>query len=352
MFGADGELGTSALKLWLAVGSAVFLVSFYLLVYSLPQTVMGRGLRASFVILGGGLGAIMAWALLDATPSGSEWRSFELRAEQLNAQALAPGSALACLDPLSGQVVEAACEKVVFASPANVAAATSLVADRLDLLAALLVYRRSNSASVDNLVKPLRRTLEADRFGFLAHVLAVRDSCTGQDCKALALLNDSARVRANLSVRAFDRYVEHYAEIWAKPPESPVAETILTNPQPPHKMVNIDFPTAASIPAVSIMNAEPTGPVLPGVAAAAAANPNSQPATTSATRRSRKAAASAASSQTPAQSPAPNAGPAEPIWPEPIPPVPGSPGATVSSANAPLQVAPPLQNADTTVRTQ
>ena len=44
----------------------------------------------------------------------------------------------------------------------------------------------------------------------------------------------------------------------------------------PHKMVNIDFPTAASIPAVSIMNPEPNGPVLPGVAAAAAANPNPQ----------------------------------------------------------------------------
>ena len=65
MFGADGEIGTSALKLWLAVGSAVFLVSFYLLVYALPQHVISRGLRAAFVILGGGLGAVMAWALLE-----------------------------------------------------------------------------------------------------------------------------------------------------------------------------------------------------------------------------------------------------------------------------------------------
>jgi hypothetical protein len=352
MFGAAGEIGTSALKLWLAVGSAVFLVSFYLLVYLLPQYVIGRGLRAAFVILGGGLGAVMAWALLDSTPSNPERRSLELRAEQLKAQALAPGSPLACLDPLSGQAVEAACEKAVFASPANVAAATSFVADRLDLLAALLAYRKGGAANVDDLVNPLRRSLEADRFGFLAHVLAVRDGCSGQDCKALAVLNDSARVRANLNVQTFDRHVEHYAEIWAKPAEAPVADIVPPNPQPPHKMVNIDFPTAASIPAVSIMNPEPTGPVLPGMAAAAAANPNPQQATPPGTRRTRKATANAAPPQAQAQPTVTNAGPTEPIWPEPVPSAPGSSAATVSSVNAPLQVAPPLQNPDTTVRTQ
>ena len=350
MFGADGEIGTSALKLWLAVGSAVFLVSFYLLVYALPQHVIGRGLRAAFVILGGGLGAVMAWALLDSQPSSSERRSLELRVEQLNAQALAPGSPLSCLDPLSGDAVEAACEKVIFASPANVAAATSFVADRLDLLAALLAFAKHGAANVDDLVKPLRRSLEADRFGFLAHVLAVRDGCSGEDCKFLALFDDSARVRANLSVQTFDRYVEHYVVIWAKPPDTPVADAVQPNPQPPHKMVNIDFPTAASIPPVSIMNPEPTGPVLPGVAAAAAANPNSQQAMPPAARRPRKAAANAAPPQAPGQSAGTNAGPAEPIWPEPVPPGPGASAATALSA--PVQIAPPPQTANSTVRTQ
>jgi hypothetical protein len=352
MFGADGEIGTSALKLWLAVGSGVFLVSFYLLVYALPQYVIGRGLRAAFVILGGGLGAVMAWSLLDSTPSNSERRSLELRAEQLNAQTLAPGSILACLDPLSGQAVEAACEKVVFASPENVAAATAFVAERLDLLAALIAYGKRDAVNVDDLAKPLRRTLEADRFGFLAHVLAVRDGCNGQACKALSLFNDSARLRANLSVQTFDRYVEHYADIWAKPPEAPVADATQLNSQPPRKLVNIDFPTAASIPPVSIMNPEPTGPVLPGVAAAAAANPNPQQATSPGARRARKAAANAASSQAPAQPMATTAGSTEPIWPEPVPSPPGSSGPTASSASEPVQIAPPSQSANTTVRTQ
>src|ERR1700733_13032179 len=347
MFGADGEIGTSALKLWLPGGSGVFFLRFSLLAYLLPQYVIGRGLRAGFVILGAGLGAVMAWALLDSTPSaerGSERRSLELRAAQLDAQVFAPGSALACLDPLSGETVGAACEKVLFMSPASVAAATAFVADRLELLAAALAYGKRGAANIDDLVKPLRRPLEADRFGFVAHVLAVRDGCTGQDCKALALLDDSARVRANLSVQSFDRYVEHYADIWAKAPDGAVADASQLNAQPPHKIVNIDFPTAASIPPVSIMNPEPSGPVLPGVAAAAAANPNSQQATSPGARRAHKAAANAASPQAPSQPAAANAGPSEPIWPEPVPPAAGSTGSTAASASAPVQLGPPRQS--------
>src|ERR1700683_2694960 len=352
MFRADGEIASSALRLWLPAGSAVFLVGFYLLGFLLSQYVIGRGARAGFVILGACLGAVMAWALLESPPSaerGSERRSLELRAEHLDAQALAPGSALACLDPLSGDGVGAACEKLLFMSPANVAAAATLVADRLDLLAAVLAYGKRGAANIEDLVKPLRRTLEADRFGFLAHVLAVRDGCTGQDCKALTLLDDSARVRANLHVQTFDRYAEHYAEIWAKAPDAPVADAGQPNAQPSHKMVNIDFPTAASIPPVSIMNPEPSGPVLPGVAAAAAANPNSQQATSPGARRARKRAANAASPQALSHPAAANAGPTEPIWPEPVPPTPGS---TAAAASAPVQLGPPAESANSAVRTQ
>ena len=53
-------------------------------------------------------------------PSGAR---LKLRAEELAAHALSPGSSLACLDALAGDSVETACEKALFASPANVAAA-------------------------------------------------------------------------------------------------------------------------------------------------------------------------------------------------------------------------------------
>jgi hypothetical protein len=352
MFGVDGEIGISALKLWLAAGSAVFLIGFYLFAYLLPQYVIGRALRAGFVILGAGLGAVMTWALLDNTGSGergAERRSLEIRAEQLNAQALAPGSPLACLDALAGEAVETACEKELFTSPASAAAATSFVAQRLELLAAMLAYDKRGAADLDAVLRPLRRSLEADRFGFLAHVLALRDGCTSENCKALALLDDPGRVRANLSVQAFDHHVEHYADIWAKAPDSAVVNAGQPGGQPSHKIVNIDFPTAASIPAVSIMNPEPTGPVLPGVAAAAAANPNPQQVNAAGARRSRKAATSGSSPQTLAGPATANAGPTEPIWPEPMP---RQPAATAASSSGPVQLAPPAPNGSSTVQAQ
>lgn len=352
MFGVDGDIGTSAVKLWLASGSAVFLIGFYLLAYLLPQYVIGRGLRAGFVVLGAGLGAIMAWALLDNAPSGersAERRSLEVQVEQLNAQALAPGSPLACLDAVAGEAVETACEKELFTSPASVAAATSFVAHRLELFAAVLAYDKRGAADSDAVLRPLRRSLEADRFGFLAHVLALRDGCTSENCKALALLNDPGRVRANLSARTFDHHVENYADIWAKAPDGAVVDAIQRGGQSPHKIVNIDFPTAASIPPVSIMNPEPTGPVLPGVAAAAAANPNPQQVNAAGARRSRKTATSGASPQTLAGPASANAGPTEPIWPEPMP---RQPAAAAASSSGPVQLAPPSPNGNSAVRAQ
>jgi hypothetical protein len=47
----------------------------------------------------------------------AERQALEARAFELTARAMAPGSALACLDAMAGDVVEDACEKAVFASP-------------------------------------------------------------------------------------------------------------------------------------------------------------------------------------------------------------------------------------------
>src|SRR5262249_59696401 len=117
------------------------------------------------------------------------------------------------------------------------------------------------------------------------------------------VLREPSHVRANLSEQTFNHYLERYLLVWAKAAEPPVAEApqaqaaapvaAQATPPGPHKVVNIDFPSAASIPAVNIMNPEPSGPVLPGVAAAAAVNPNSQSGTTASTRHSRKPAAHA-----------------------------------------------------------
>ncbi len=350
MLGIDSEIGTSALRLWVAAGSAALLVVVCAFALGGARAVsLGPIGRSGALVLAALLGAAMGWAFLSA-PGGdqsAERQALEMRAAALDTQALAPGSPLACLDGTAGEAVEAACEKALFATPASVAAAVSYSAARLALLADMAAYGQRGGAEIGAL-QPVRHALETDRFGFVAHLLAMR-GCSGQDCKAFALFHDASRLRANLNEQTFARYLDHYTAVWAQPPEpAPVAEagraTSLASGEPGQlaapgqrkALVNIDFPTAASIPAVSIMNPEPKGPVVPGAAAAAAVagNPNApapaaQPATQSA-RRARK--------QAPPPQPEPQApeqAPVEPVWMPATPPI--SPAAPIG---APVQLSP------------
>jgi len=342
MLGVDPEFGTSALRLWVAAGSAALLFLFCMLALFRPQPSLPW--RAGLVILSGIFGAAIAWASFDHSLSGGlspDRRALEQRLAELSVQALAPGSPLACLDALAGENVEAACEKALFVSPVSVASASSYVAARLTLLAGMTAYAERGGADIEYALAPLRRSLEADHFGFVAHVLVVRDACTSQTCKALALLRDPSRVHSNLGAQTLDRYLDHYQEVWAKAPDAASAEVAQGQSPGPRKLVNIDFPSAASIPPVSIMNPEPTGPVLPGVAAAAAANPNPQ-ASAAASRRSRKQVANPLP-QTVAQPTLAGSAPSEPIWPEPVPPAPSQTSA--APAGAPVQLNPPSPSA-------
>jgi len=335
MLGVDPEFETSILRLWFAAGSTALLILLCVLALFQPQlqVALTPVRRAGVAIVGAALGAAMAWSLASAPSSGgrgAERHSFELRVEELGGRAFAPGSPLTCLDALAGDGVEAACEKALFATPANVSAASSYVAAKLALVWSMTAYASRSGANLDDLILPLRRSLEADRFGFVARILAVRYGCTGQSCDALAVLRDSSRVRENLSAATLDHYVERYAALWSAAPDGSVADatqspaTAQSNAPGQHKMVNIDFPTAASIPAVSIMNPEPTGPASPGAAAAASAGSS---------QHHRKQAA-------PAQSATSGTNAVEPIWPQPMPqpPMQTSPSPTVA---APVQLSPP-----------
>jgi hypothetical protein len=360
MVGVDPEMGSSALRLWLAAGAAALLVALCVLVFARSRgNVPGGLMRAGVIVAGAILGAIVVTAFLGQTAGrdhDADRRALELRASELTASSLAPGSALPCLDALAGENVEAACEKALFASPATVAVATSYVAARLALLSDMVAYVRGGGANIDGSLLPLRRSLEADRFGFLAHALALRDGCTSQSCKALEVLPDASRVRSNLNAATLDRYLDHYLTVWAQPPEDAAPSQAAAGTQsgaPPRKMVNIDFPTASSIPAISIMNPEPSGKVLPGVAAAAAANPNPPPADAAPAPAPKRARKQAATAPAPAQAPAPSAPAAvdasvDPVWtPAPAAPPQGAVAGAVPAANfaggaGPIQLNPAL----------
>jgi hypothetical protein len=153
-------------------------------------------------------------------------------------------------------------------------------------------------------------------------------------------------VRANLDARLLDRYLNRHAAEWAKDPSpaAPVAEAAPLEPAKPKVSVNVDFPSSESIPRVSIMNPEPTGPVLPGVAAAAAANPNPPPSPVATPRRPRKQTATSPQSIAP---PSP-----QPAAPAVAPAGQSSVGAAVVPPVQLVPFPPPEANAGLTTRAQ
>jgi hypothetical protein len=259
--GLDAAAGTLILPLWAAGAAAGLLLLLLLLALFRGgfAAVIGSLVRLAFLLLA----AVIAWkylpALIDRDRT-EERRVLDQRLNELTARVLAPNSVLGCLEPGLGDAVDNACEKELFAGPDTVGAATALVAARWSLLTSALDYARRNP-NYDANLDGLRRTLQADRYGFLAQVLATREGCTAAKCEGLEKLADPSRVRANLNERTFEGLVARNAVAWANRPKGgPVAAVPGTAPAS-----GVNFPSAASIPPVSIMNSEP------GAAAPAAA---------------------------------------------------------------------------------
>jgi len=211
-------------------------------------------------------------------------RALQARSAELAARALVPGSALACLDGAAGEAVETACEHKVFASPQSAAAAVAYVSAQLVLLADAGVASGRDPGFAATLAG-LKRAVALDRYGIAAHVLAVRDGCTAERCPAFALVDDTNALKSNLKAGVFDAYVSRYTTAWSKPEAQtpvaaaqPSAQPVPAAPMPAasvpaasvpddgeHRVAvplspKYDFPSAASIPPVSIMNKEPPLP--------------------------------------------------------------------------------------------
>jgi hypothetical protein len=212
----------------------------------------------------------------------AEQRALLARNIELTARAVTTGSMLSCLDAGAGEAVENACEKSVFASASSAADAVAYIGARLTLLADAASFTQDNAML--GAFAAARRSIELDRYGIAAHVLSERDGCTPDKCPAFGLLRDTAAVKANLRAHAFDNYVARYVDAWnkAEPKPAPVAAIPLATPSPALASMpgpehakspvssKYDFPSAASIPPVSIMNAEPPLPKEPAKEPAAA----------------------------------------------------------------------------------
>ena len=220
------------------------------------------------------VGAVAVIGLLDRFSTSErlgEQRALLQRDSQLSMSTVGSGSPLACLEGLAGEQVENACEQAVFADAQSTARAVAFVTARLSLLADAFASARGDEQFLAAFATG-RRAIELDRYGIAAHVLAVRDGCTTERCAAFVMFRDTTALKANLKVSAFDNYVARYASAWGKtePPAdkqpqastAPQASVSGAGEQPaPHPVDSrYDFPSAASIPPVSIMNAEPPAP--------------------------------------------------------------------------------------------
>ena len=283
MLGLEAATGTVPLPLWAAGALLVLLVAAGAAAFRRSGTGGSLGTLVGITALL--MVAWSAWTFVDNAGEyqrAAERRALDARAMELTARAIMPGSALACLDANAGETVQSACERAVFASPEAVAAAVSYVGARLSLLADGIAYVRRADHSYDGALAGLRRAIEADRFGLVAHVLAVRDGCTVERCDAFALLRDAELVKSNLKARTYENNVARYAASWTEQKDAPVAAT---SPPPAPALPAlvatpslIEFPTAASIPPVSIMNSEPTTGTAAEANAPARRSPASPPA--------------------------------------------------------------------------
>ena len=270
--GLDLSGGTLTLPLWAAGVAAALIIALFVIavIRAGIDELGGFAFRIAVIVAI----AVFGWTYLNRSGErdrADERRALDQRAADLTARAIVPGSSIACLEATSGDAVEGGCERAVFASPETLAAATSFMAARLSLLADAHDFATRRDTNYESNIAGLRRMIAADRFGLASQVLAARDGCTADNCDAFNLVYDDKRLRANLRERVFDQLVGRYALNWPSRAPRPLASTAPTGVP---SASNLQFPSAQSIPPVSIMNNEPPSPPeKPQTSAPAAATP-------------------------------------------------------------------------------
>jgi hypothetical protein len=267
--------------MWLTLAAAVFFAIIVLLTLLRAEKTVANGVLTIITLLA--IGIAGAVTIRGFGPDSSEaFGSKSLPAPGVNVAM----PALSCIDGLAGDVVEIACEKALFGSPDAVAAAVSYVASEISRLRA---FGDVSDSAMSPELQALRRAIERDRYGLVAHVLVARDHCQPSNCAAFRLLTNHSQVAANMEEQIYEKLVLRYAASWNAPdatattdgavPGLPPTSAFVS--EPTGKPTTAEFPTAASIPPVNIMTPEPpTGaaPPSPPPPAVAQTVPKPRPA--------------------------------------------------------------------------
>jgi len=277
--------------MWLTLAAAGFLgvVAFLTLVRG--EKLLANGALTVIALLAVGFAA--AATVRGFSPAGQAASEPTPSSQLINAAL----PALSCIDDLAGDTVLSACEKALFGSAENAAAAVSYAASQITRLTAFGDVATANRSMTLEL-HTLRRAVERDRYGLMAQVLLARDHCSPSDCGAFRALTDNRQIAANMDQRVYDGLIARYAPSWTAPPAAAAPVATLSLSTPTGKPTNADFPSAASTPAVSIMSPEP------GAASSAARPAASSPPAANAPLPSPRPAAAAVTAQTTAKKPA------------------------------------------------
>lgn len=259
---------SSGFSVWLTLAAAVFFAFIVFLTLIRAEKSVANGILTVITLLAIGVAAAVTLRF--------EWdggRVPDSKNRDVPVNVAMP--ALSCIDGLAGEPVESACEKALFGMPDAAAAAVSYVASEISRLRSF-----GDAAAADSAMSPeleaLRRAIERDRYGLVAHVLVVRDHCQPSDCPAFQSLTDHSRIAANMEEQLYEKLVMRYASSWS----APAAATQAAAPDTPTPALasestghptTIDFPTAASIPPVNIMTPEPATGTAPAPSASTAA---------------------------------------------------------------------------------
>jgi len=301
--GLDLSNGTFTLPLWaVGVALALLVALIVIAVVRTGLTELGNMVFRIAVIL---IAVVFGWTYVSRSGDRDrmdERRALDHRAAELVGRAIAPGSAIACLEATNTETVEGSCERAVFASPETVAAATAYMAARLSLLADASEFTARRDQSYEAQIAGLRRTVAADRYGLSSQVLATRDGCTTDACDAFSLVYDDKKLRANMKDRLFDITVARYAANWPTRGR-PLASGGPTSMAP---APSIAFPAAQSLPPViGAETAAPSGPSGQSAVQDSASVPPTNSAPASATKRPPPPAAPKAAAKNAAPPPMP-----------------------------------------------
>jgi hypothetical protein len=252
--------------MWVTLAAAGFFAIILLITLIRAERSVANGALTVITLLA--IGIAVAATVRRFDPLGAD-AAFDARAAS---PPVASVAALSCLDGLAGEAVEAPCERALFASADVAAAAVSYTAAQLSKLAP-----SDDPAALAPEQQSLRRTLERDRYGLVAQVLVARDHCTESDCQAFRLFSDTSQIKNHMHDRVYDATISRYATAWSGGGAAPAAAVAASAPPMPvtpattGRPTSIDFPSAASIPPVNIMGAEPATPT------AAASSPTPKP---------------------------------------------------------------------------